>query len=144
MKPINTALCSFGMSGWVFHAPFITVNPGFNFYAVWERSKNLAQEKYPGVKTYSDLDALLLDDAVEMVIVNTPTYTHYEYAKKALEAGKNVIVEKAFTTTAQEAETLAAIAKEKGKLWSVFQNRRWDSDFKTVKKIVEDGWLGEI
>ena len=92
MKPINTALCSFGMSGWVFHAPFINVNPGFNLYAVWERTKNLAQEKYPGVKTYRTLEDMLADDLVELVVVNTPNYTHYEYAKKALEAGKHVVV----------------------------------------------------
>src|SRR6188508_1410575 len=122
MQPINTAILSFGMSGQVFHAPFIHLHPGFHFYAVWERSKNLAQEKYPGVKTYRDLEELLADEAIELVIVNTPTYTHYEYAKKTLEAGKNVIVEKAFTTTALEAERLAAIAKEKALLLSVFQN----------------------
>ena len=89
MKPINTALCSFGMSGWVFHAPFLKVNPGFNFCAVWERSKDLAAEKYPGVMTYRSLEALLADETVELVIVNTPNYTHFEYAKKALELLSN-------------------------------------------------------
>ena len=94
---INTALLCFGMSGWVFHAPFIQLHPQFNLYAIWERSKNIAQEKYPGVKTYKTLEEILNDKAVELVVVNTPNYTHYEYAKNALQAGKHVIVEKPFT-----------------------------------------------
>ena len=89
MQPINTALLSFGMSGQVFHAPFLQVHQGFNLYAVWERTKNQAQEKYPLIKTYRSLDELLLDEAVELVIVNTPSVTHYEYAKKCLQANKN-------------------------------------------------------
>jgi scyllo-inositol 2-dehydrogenase (NADP+) len=143
-KPINTALCSFGMSGWVFHAPFITAHPGFQFYGVWERSKNLAQEKYPAVKVFRTYEELLADDAVELVIVNTPSYTHYTYAKQALLAGKHTVVEKPFATTVAEAAELVALAKKQQVKLSVFQNRRWDSDFKTVKKIVKEGWLGEI
>ncbi|MEP6948502.1 MAG: Gfo/Idh/MocA family oxidoreductase [Ginsengibacter sp.] len=144
MTPINTALCSFGMSGWVFHAPFINVNPGFNFYAAWERSKNLAEKKYPGVKTYRLLDDMLADDSVELVIVNTPNLTHYEYTKKALQAGKHVIVEKPFTVTVDEGEELMALAKKQNKKLSVYQNRRYDSDFKILKKVVRENWLGEI
>ena len=77
MTPINTALCSFGMSGRIFHAPFININPGFNLYAVWERTKNLAKEKYPAIKTYRTLEDMLADSSVELVIVNTPNNTHY-------------------------------------------------------------------
>src|SRR5579875_1808091 len=130
MQPINTALLSFGMSGQVFHAPFLHVNKQFNFYAVWERTKNLAQEKYPNVKTYRTIEDLLADDAIELVIVNTPTYTHYEYAKKSLLAGKHVIVEKPFTTTVEEGEELIALAKKQNVLLSVYQNRRFDSDYR--------------
>ena len=144
MTPINTALCSFGMSGWVFHAPFITINPGFNFYAVWERTKNLAAEKYPAVKTYRTLEDMLADDSVELVVVNTPNYTHYEYAKKALEAGKHVIVEKPFTITVDEGNKLIELAEKQNKKISVYQNRRYDSDFKTIKKVVEGKWLGDL
>ena len=144
MTPINTALCSFGMSGWVFHAPFINVNPGFNFYAVWERSKNLAEKKYPEVKTYRLLDDMLADDSVELVIVNTPNLTHYEYAKKALQAGKHVIVEKPFTIKVDEGRELIALAEKQNKKLSVYQNRRYDSDFKILKKVAEEKWLGEI
>lgn len=144
MSAIKTALCSFGMSGSVFHAPFIHLHPGFELYAVWERSKNLAAEKYPGVKTYRSLEELLSDDAVELVIVNTPSYSHYEYAKKSLLAGKHIIVEKPFTATVTEADELIALAKQQNKKISVYQNRRYDSDYKLFKKVLDEKWLGEI
>jgi predicted dehydrogenase len=132
------------MSGWVFHAPFINTHPGFNFYSVLERTKNLAQEKYPSVKTYRSLDEMLADASIELVVCNAPNSTHYEFARKALLAGKHVVVEKPFTIELAEAEELVALARMQQKVLSVFHNRRWDSDFKTVKKIVEDGSLGKI
>jgi predicted dehydrogenase len=144
MQPINTALLSFGMSGQVFHAPFLQVHEGFNLYAVWERTKNLAQQKYPSVKTYRTLEELLDDKTIELVVVNTPSVTHYQYAKKCLQANKNVIVEKPFTAAVEEGEELIQLAKEKNKLLSVYQNRRFDSDYKTIKKVVEEKLLGEL
>src|SRR5665213_328135 len=141
---INTALCSFGMSGLVFHSPFLTINPHFNFYAVWERSKNEAQQKFPEVKTYRWLEEMLADPLVELVIVNTPNYTHYEYTKKALLAGKHVIVEKPFTTNLEDANELIEIAIKEKKVLSVYQNRRYDSDFKTIRKIINENLLGEL
>lgn len=144
MQPINTAICSFGMSGWVFHAPFISTHPGFNFYGVWERTKNLAQEKYPSVKTFRTLEEMLADENIELVVVNTPNITHYEYTKKALLAGKHVVCEKPFTVEVSEAEELIAIAKEKNLKLSVFQNRRYDSDYKTIKSVLDQKLLGNI
>ncbi len=144
MIPVNVALCSFGMSGRLFHAPFINVNPKFNLYAVWERSKNLAEEKYTGIKTYRSLEAMLADKSVELVIVNTPNYSHFEYVKKALEAGKHVVVEKPFTVTVDEGEKLMEIAEKQNKILSVYHNRRYDSDYKTITKIVEEKLLGEL
>lgn len=143
MQKIKTALLSYGMSGKVFHAPFIAIHPGFELLGSWERSKKLIQEDYPSVKSYTSLEELLEDD-VDLVVVNTPVETHYEYAKKVLLAGKHAIVEKAFTTTVAQAQELADLAKEKGLKLSVFQNRRWDSDFKTVKKVVSEKVLGDI
>ena len=143
-KIINTALCSFGMSGRVFHAPLVYLLPGYKLYAVWERSKQLSKEVYPDVIIHTSYEELLNDEAIELVIINTPNYTHYEYAKKALLAGKHIVVEKPFTITSSEGKELIALAKEKNKIISVFQNRRWDSDFKTVKKVVQEKWLGDI
>ena len=144
MKIINTALCSFGTSGLVFHAPFIDAHPGFNLYAVWERSKKTAAEHYPGIRSFDTLESMLADEAIELVIVNTPNHTHFEFAKKALLAGKDVLVEKLFTVTVSEAKELIRIASAMNRQLSVFQNRRYDSDFKTVKKIVDEGLLGAI
>lgn len=143
MKKIKTALLSYGMSGKVFHAPFLELHDGFELIGSWERSKKLIQNDYPQVKSYSSFEELLEDD-IDLVIVNTPVETHYEYAKKALLADKHALVEKAFTTTAAEAEELLAIAEEKGLKLTVYQNRRWDSDFKTVKQVVDQNLLGDI
>ena len=144
MQPIKTAICSFGMSGWVFHAPFISTHPGFTFYAVWERTKNLAEQKYPGVKTYRTLESMLANDEIELVVVNTPNVTHFDYTKAALLAGKHVIVEKPFTATTQQAEELIELAQKQDRKLSVYQNRRYDSDYRTIKRIIDQGWLGEI
>lgn len=93
---------------------------------------------------YRMLEEVLADKEVELVIVNTPNYSHFEYAKKALEAGKHVVVEKPLVTTAAEGEELKAIAEASNVVLSVFQNRRYDSDLMTVKKVIEEGTLGKI
>lgn len=143
MQKIKTALVSYGMSGKVFHAPFLHEHNGYELTGAWERSKKNIQNDYPDTKSYDSFEELL-NDSIDLVVVNTPVNTHYEYAKKALQAGKHVMVEKAFTTTAAEAEELLALAKEKNLKLTVYQNRRWDSDFKTVKKILDEGVLGNL
>lgn len=142
MKKIRTALLSFGMSGRVFHAPFIAAHPGFEFAGAWERSKKSLVEHYPEATSYPTLESVLQDEAVTLIIVNTPTNSHYELTKKSLEAGKHVVVEKAFTTTVPEAEELKTLAEAKNRKLSVYQNRRWDSDFRTVQHIIHKGILG--
>ena len=144
MNEIKTGICSYGMSGKLFHAPFIQQHEGFELYAACERSTKEINERYPSVISYSTIDELMADENVELIIINTPNYTHFDYAKKALLAGKHIVVEKPFCNTVSECDELIALAKEKNKLISVYQNRRWDSDFKTVKKVVEEKLLGEI
>ncbi len=144
MQPINTAICSFGMSGWVFHAPFIEAHAGFNFYGVLERSKNLAQKKYPAVKVFRTLEEMLADEAIELVVVNTPNKTHFDFTKQALLAGKHVICEKPFTVTVAEAAELIDLAASQQKKLSVFQNRRYDSDYKTIQSVLSQHALGNI
>lgn len=143
-QKIKTALLSFGMSGRVFHAPFIELHSGFELAGAWERSKKELHKFYPDAKRYPSLEAILQDSSVDLVVVNTPTSTHYEYAKKSLESGKHVIVEKAFTTTLAEAMELTTLAAKKNKKVSVFQNRRWDSDFKTVCDVIKRGLIGNV
>lgn len=132
------------MSGVVFHAPFIHAHPHMELCGVWERTKNLAQEKYPQVKTYRSYEELLSDADIDLVVVNTPNITHYEYTKLALLAGKHVVVEKPFTATVRQAEELDALALSKGLQLSVYHNRRYDSDFRTVKKVLDEQLLGDI
>lgn len=144
MKPISTALLSFGMSGKLFQAPFLHVHPGFSLTAVWERTQALAGAYYPTIRSVTTFQEILTDPTIELVVVNTPTATHFEYAKQVLLAGKHAVVEKAFTTTVAEAIELKNIAAEKNRCLSVFQNRRWDSDFLTVRRILQSGVLGEV
>jgi len=144
MSAIKTAILSFGMSGKLFHAPFIAVHPGFQLAGVLERSKKMVQEIYPMVKSFNTLDELLADDSIELIIVNTPNYTHYNYTKQALLAGKDVVVEKPFTTTVAEAVDLQALAIKLNRKISVYQNRRFDSDFRTMHKILQQNLLGDM
>lgn len=132
------------MSGKVFHAPFIHQNPGYQLYAVWERTKKTAAGLYPGIISYDHYEALLNDPNVDLVVVNTPNITHYEYAKKALLAGKHVVVEKPFTVTVAEAIELEELAVKQDRILSVYQNRRFDSDIRTVRRVIEEGSLGQI
>jgi predicted dehydrogenase len=144
MKAIQSALLSFGMSGRIFHAPFLEIHPGFELVGSFERSQKNIQKTYSGTHSYDSLDEVIQDSDIELIIVNTPIPTHFEYASKALKAGKHVVVEKAFTNSTEEAFELQKIAHKVGKHIFVYQNRRWDSDFLTLKKVYESGQLGEI
>lgn len=143
-KIINVGLASFGMSGRVFHAPFVASHPKFRLQAVVERHNNKSREKYPDSKLYRSFDELLSDDTIDLIVVNTPVQTHYEYTKKALTLGRNVLVEKPFTITGNQAEELHQLANAKGCFLSVYQNRRYDGDYLKVKEIIESGVLGTI
>ena len=144
MKAIPSALLSYGMSGRIFHAPFLEIHPGFELVGSYERSQKNIQKAYPGTYSYDSLEEVIQDEDIELIIVNTPIPTHFDYASKALRAGKHVVVEKAFTNSTAEAIELQQIAQEVGKHIFVYQNRRWDSDFLTVKKVYDSGQLGDI
>lgn len=142
--PIKTALMAYGMSGKVFHAPFLQANAGFTLHAIVERSKKTAQPDYPEVISYSSISEMLADDAVELVVVNTPNYLHFEHTKNALLAGKHVLVEKPFTATPDEARELFDLGKAQNLKVMVYQNRRYSSDFLATKKVLENGRLGNV
>lgn len=144
MQLVKTGLCAFGMSGKIFHAPFLKEHPGFFLSAVVERSKEDSKEKYPEATIYRSVEEMLEHADIDLVVVNTPVQTHFEYVKMALEAGKNVIVEKPFTVNVSEAEELIRLAEEKGLFLSVYQNRRFDRDYLQVQKIMNEGKLGSI
>ena len=140
----NIALASYGMSGLVFHAPLIAAHPHLNLYKVLERHRAESVDRYPEVLIVKQYEDLLADAEVDLIVVNTPNAYHYEMTKAALEAGKHVVVEKPFTSTAAEAQQLIDLAKKQGNVLTVFQNRRWDSDFRTVQKVLAADVLGEI
>ena len=144
INPVNTALLSYGMSGEVFHAPLLMANPRFNLSAVVQRKTDNAQKHYPSIKVIRTVDEVIQDPAIELIIVNTPNETHFPFAVQALEAGKHVVIEKPFTVTIKEANELIELSKKKNKILTAFQNRRWDGDFLTLKKVIDEKWVGKI
>lgn len=144
MQLVKVGLCAFGMSGKIFHAPFLKEHPGFFMSAVVERSKEDSKEKYPDAEISRSVEEMLKNADIEVVVVNTPVQTHFEYVKMALEAGKNVIVEKPFTVTVSEAEELVNLAENRNLFLSVYQNRRFDRDYLQVQKVLAEGKLGNV
>ncbi|MES2275181.1 MAG: Gfo/Idh/MocA family oxidoreductase [Bacteroidota bacterium] len=142
--PIVTGLMAYGMSGRIFHAPFLSTHPGFKLKAVAERSKKVMAAHYPDIISYDSIDELLNDAEIELIVVNTPNHTHFDLAKRALQAGKHVLIEKPAARTVAEVQALYDIARETGLKVMVYQNRRWDSDFLAVKQVIESGRLGKL
>lgn len=132
------------MSGRIFHAPFLTTNPCFKFKALVERHEKKAQARYPDVISYNSIDELLADDEIELVIVNTPNNTHFDFTIKALNAGKHVLLEKPAAATSAEVKIMFDLAKKLNRHLVFYQNRRWDSGFLLTKEIIESGKLGQL
>lgn len=143
-KPIITGLMSYGMSGRVFHAPFLATNPGFGLKAVVERHEKKAVLKYPGLISYNSIDELLSDDEIELIVINTPTNTHFDYAMQALHTGKNILIEKPAAVTSEEIRSLFQLSRQLNLKVMVFQNRRYNSDFISAKEVIESGRLGKL
>jgi len=143
-SPIKTGLIGYGLGGKCFHAPFIATLPQYELTSVVERRTNESQERYPWVKVVRSVDELLSDDSLELIVVTTPNNTHFPFAKQALLAGKNVVVDKPMTVTSAEALELIELAKQKNKTASVYQNRRYASDGRTIKKILDEKLLGDV
>ena len=142
--PIRTALLAYGMSGKLFQAPFLAAHPGFELYAVVERTEARMARDYPSIRSFRSVAELLADATVELVVVNTPSATHFELASLALRAGKHVLLEKPVATSVAQLQELLALARQQGRHLLAYQNRRWDSDFGAVRRIVEGGQLGQL
>ncbi|MEO8795415.1 MAG: Gfo/Idh/MocA family oxidoreductase [Daejeonella sp.] len=143
-KEIICGLLAYGMSGKVFHAPFLDSHAGFKLKAVLERNKKLAQKDYPDIISYDTIDEIFNDKEIELLIINTPNFTHFEYAKKAILAGKHILIEKPAATNLAEAKELFALGKSHNKKVIIYQNRRWSSDFISTRKVIESGRLGQL
>ena len=141
---IKVGLLAYGMSGKVFHAPFVSESENFDFVAVVERNTKKAAKDYPGLLSYGTVDELIFDENIQLVIINTPSYTHYDFAERCLLAGKHILVEKPFTATVAQAQALFALAVKVGRKIMVYQNRRFDSGFKLTREIIASGKLGKL
>jgi len=144
MRTVSVGVVGFGLGGRVFHAPIISAVPGFRLAAIVERSGDTARAAYPGVQVVRSVEELLAIDSIELVAVTTPNITHLELARKCLEAGRHVVVDKPFAPTSGEAAEIVRVAQKAGRLLTVYQNRRWDGDFLTLRGVINKGSLGRI
>lgn len=141
---MDVGLIGFGLGGRCFHAPVINAVPGLRLAAVLQRSGDSAAQLYPQARIVRSLDELLAIDSIRLVAISTPNQTHFPFAKRCLESGRDVVVDKPFTTTVAEALELLNIAKQHGRILSVFHNRRFDADFQALRQTIASGALGRI
>ncbi|HWY44808.1 MAG TPA: Gfo/Idh/MocA family oxidoreductase [Candidatus Sulfotelmatobacter sp.] len=141
---IDAGLIGFGLGGRAFHAPFIATVPGLRLAAVLQRTGDDAARIYAGTKIVRTLDELLAISSIRLIAISTPNHTHFPFAKACLEAGRYVVVDKPFTTTLAEANELVALAQKTGRLLTVYQERRWDGDFKTLQLLLASEALGRV
>jgi predicted dehydrogenase len=141
---IRVGLVGFGMGGRVFHAPLLSSVEGLELAAVVERSSDNAAKRYPGIATYRSLEAMLSDSSLDLFVVTTPSGTHFQVAKQILEAGRNVVVDKPMSPTSVEISQLISLAAARNVLLVPFLNRRWDSDFLTIQKLLHEESLGRL
>jgi predicted dehydrogenase len=141
---VRAGLIGFGLAGQAFHAPVIRAVPGMELACILERRGTQAQEKYPDVRVARTLEELLADQTIQLCVIATPNDSHFELTRACLLAGRDVVVDKPFAPTLKESEELVRLAAARGRLLTVYQERRWDGDFVTVKKIVQSGVLGMV
>lgn len=143
-EKIRTALIGFGVSGQAFHAPFLHQMPEFDLKVVVERHQTNSKKSYPYVRVCTDTLEVFADPDIDLVVITTPNESHAPLAQLALQAGKHVVLEKPFCIRSSEAASLIELASAKGLMVIPYQNRRYTSDFRTVRRILDQGMLGEV
>jgi len=143
-RMIDVGLIGFGLAGRAFHAQVIRRVPGLRLAAILQRRGNEAAQAYPDVRIVRTLDELLAIPGIRLIVIATPNDSHFSLAQQSLAAGRDVLVDKPFTTTLAEAQALVQLAKENNRLLTVYQNRRFDGDFQTVLHVVQSGQLGRV
>ena len=141
---MKTGVVGYGIAAQCMHLPFLVTNPKFEVKSILQRRGDEAKEKYPSAEIVRNLEDMLSDKSLELIIITTPNDSHFDYAKRSMEAGKHVVVEKPFTITSADAEKLIHISKENKRILSVYQNRRYVSDFLTIRKLLDEKKLGKI
>lgn len=144
MEKINVGIIGFGLSGRVFHSSLLNANEHFQIKKIFSSKREKVHSIFPDVEVTESLDNVFNDSKLHLIIICGPNDTHYEQTKRALLSGKNVVVEKPFVVNSIQGEELIKIAEDQDLILSVFQNRRWDSDFLTIKKLISEDKLGTI
>ncbi|KAI1076673.1 oxidoreductase [Whalleya microplaca] len=145
--PLNVGIIGYGLSATIFQIPFIATTSSLKLYSILQRNPNAspsATRDHPELQHYTTLESFLADPSLHVVVISTPPQTHFAFAQAALEAGKHVFVEKPFVPSVAEAEALIKLSRDRSRKICVYQNRRWDSDFLTVRKLLADGTLGRV
>jgi predicted dehydrogenase len=144
VSPLKVGLVGYGYAGKTFHAPLIAAVPALELSAVASSDAAKVHADWPGVTVHATPAELVARDDIDLVVIATPNDTHFPLARDALLAGRHVVVDKPFTVKLDDARELVGLARERGRLLSVFHNRRWDGDFLTLRRLVDDGALGRI
>ncbi|MFN4297320.1 MAG: oxidoreductase [Brevundimonas sp.] len=143
-SPIKVALVGYGYAGRVFHAPLIRATPGLTLHTVVSSRPEAVHADLPDVRVVPDVETVLADRSIGLMVIATPNDLHAPLARRALEAGMAVVVDKPFTVTLAEARALQALSAETGGSLTVFHNRAWDADFLTLQQLIRDRRLGRI
>ena len=141
---IDVGLVGFGLAGRCFHAPVIRAVPGLRLAAILQRSGDSAAELFPDARIARTLEDLLALASVKLMVIATPNPSHFSLAKRCLQAGRHVVVDKPFTTTIAEARELIALAGQVNRILTVYHDRRFDADFQGLRKVIASGELGRI
>jgi len=140
---LRVGLVGYGFAGQTFHAPVLAAVPGLELDVVASSQPEKVLADWPQARVVPDVRALLAaEPQVDLVVVATPNEAHFPVAKAALAAGRHVVVDKPFTLDAGEAKELTDLARVRGRIVSVYQNRRFDSDFLTLRQLLAEGQLG--
>ena len=143
-KLLNVAVIGYGMAAKVFHTPLISSVRGLRLSHIVSTKPDVVKQDWPGVGVLVTAADAFAHPEIDLIVVATPNDSHFDLAQRALAAGKHVVVDKPFTTSVAEATELAALAKKSGRVLAVFQNRRWDGDFLTLRALISEGRLGEV
>lgn len=143
-KDLRVGVVGFGLAGRVFHSAVIAETPGLELACIVQRHGDEAAKAYPGLQIYRSVEEMLRDQSIPLVVVATPSDSHYEIASECLRAGRNVLIDKPFTLSSDEARRLTDEARERGVVVTAYQNRRWDGDFVTLRQVLASGVLGRV
>lgn len=143
-EPIRVGVIGFGLAGRIFHTAVIQATPGLELAAVVQRSGDDAKKEYPEARQARSIEELLADPGIRLVVIATPSYSHYELAKQCLREQRNVVIDKPFTLKSEEAAELIRTARHRKLLLTAYQNRRWDGHFRTLRSVIKGGELGRL